>query len=174
MNTYTCLSFVSSCLALSSLFLLPSVSTAAGGGDANAGIGNAANINGVGNPNSSGNPGSGISPSSGFSFSQQFQGYGNGISNCGTQAFVNSGVGNGGNTNGNTVGTNYTITGGFIFNQQECLNPNKQLQVQSEQTITQQRINCVQERGKLVAIIYTKNPSITPEELDRLVSVVCR
>ena len=125
---------------------------AAGGGDANAGIGNASNINNPGSVNNNGS--NGLPSSSGFSFSQQFQGYGSGISSCGTQAFVNTGLANGGNTNGNIVGTNYTITGGFIFNEQRCIDPNKQLQVQSEQTNAQKSINCVQERSKNLFDIF--------------------
>jgi hypothetical protein len=110
----------------------------------------------------------------GFSYSQQFSGYGN-TNTCGVQAILSTNYGNSISPySTNTPNTNsYTIGANLIFNSQQCIDPNKTIQLQQEQIQTQKAIACNQERGKLTALIITQNPKITPKELDNILNVVC-
>jgi hypothetical protein len=119
--------------------------------------------------------------SNGFSYSQQFSGYG--VNNgCGTQFSIGNNYGNSispystntTNTTGQANTTGYTIGANLIFNSQSCTDPNKQLELQNKQIQSQRDTSCISERTKFATTVFTANPKITPQELDKMLDVVCR
>jgi hypothetical protein len=121
--------------------------------------------------------------SNGFSYTQQFSGYG--VNNgCGTQFSIGTNYGNSispYSTTSSTISTisqantnSYTLGANIVFNSQQCSDPNKQLELQNKQIQSQKDINCTIERNKFATTIFTAKPQITPQELDKMLDVVCK
>jgi hypothetical protein len=171
-----------------SLTISPQQAQAAGGGGGGGGtITGAADTPTTGLTNTGTNsvqPVNQTNPNSnGFSYSQQFSGYG--VNNgCGTQFSIGTNYGNSispysttsqTNTSISQANTNsYTLGANIVFNSQQCSDPNKQLELQNKQIQSQKDINCASERNKFATIIFTAKPQITPQELDKMLDVVCK
>jgi hypothetical protein len=109
-----------------------------------------------------------LSPNNGgFSFSQQVQGFGSFGSSCGLQLY--------GSINSGKVNTPYSVNAtlesapssgynanlGFVLNGQRCINPNAQMQHQTQQTL-------IQVCGPMRAQLVLKEPTTTKERLDEV------
>jgi hypothetical protein len=111
-----------------------------------------------------------IPPNSSYNYNQQITGYG--ISGgCGTQLGITTNYGNQNTTNGIP---GYTLGANIIFNSQECTDPKKQTELQTKQIQSQRDTTCITERTKFATTVFTANPKITPEELNKMLDVVCK